>query len=543
MPDVFISFSRRADFTLVAELAEYVSEQQGDVGLVCSKVSNIDSVEAPAFEMVSVLNSEWADLTEADTEKLVIKYDSLVLRPNDSLDELATIIGNTKNIVFLLSEGFFQSYYCIEELRRAASKGSNCTPVIVFTKECKPEHICLEHIEHYWRETNADKISTRWVNSMLDDLPDFHSWLLGGQESNTSKFDTFFLAITDEGKSTLSTVYNELLNPRKPHFPLHPRNQFTEFYTKEIRICFKSIDETEKRNFADYIDHNYINSQTLESLLLQSQTPSDALNMLRGIRAYLDDARATDSLEKIDFYGGIRIVLSALLFSMVDFKKLQIQIHAINRRSDATVQVAHSNDLAWQSQFIIACVTKTLAIYKLRAGKVAGEGEMDRIESGSAFLDNKNREEAVQGWLNVLSELYGSFSVDGVSAYEQSPLVKSSDSKNDQLSRDPFRSQRTIDLEDRLQERFYDRKVRHFVPYSDELTPKFDKRLREFLLEEFEGLHIVKMDSNTHLIAHSLLTHDEKVSLTLSGFNENLTMILQRIEELTSMNRWIAKDS
>ena len=149
---------------------------------------------------------------EARTNGWEILYDETDLETERSIEAFEEKLSESGQVIFLLSQGYFESHYCVSELLKTYRKrAKDLLPIIIFISGYTPDSLSEEEVVEFWKQQGKSEIA--------QELPNALAWLLGKFNSEKGNWDTLFSVCAGENDSDIvKKALDSLVENRSPRF-------------------------------------------------------------------------------------------------------------------------------------------------------------------------------------------------------------------------------------------------------------------------------------------------------------------------------------
>ena len=395
MPSVYISYSRRSDYSFIQELLK-TAENGKDRPELQSLVA-----EHGQEPKRTALPPDPPDNIDLDQWKLI--YDENGLKQLSSICGFMDELSEGERIIFLLSRGYFQSPYCLTELLAIYGKrAGDLVPIVAFVDGFSPGDCNLSTLLAYWegwptgqdncaQELAPDQLEARkrFAKRIMRRLPAAHAWLLGRYDKERGEWDTLFPVVqADEKGKTAREVLSLLGQLPKPRFAFVSASQ------KRVRVVVGMNRVMKRKKTAHWFEQLGkefpIQERTDTSLAARlvdcATSRGDAFaDCLGKVLDWLDevllDTEPGDTRKQLAI--AVKEMLGWLLLMVIDDARLHELVHELNRLANkARMELCEENDASYQ---IIASALSGVAAYYAFSpdNSLRGKGRIDLLEQGA----------------------------------------------------------------------------------------------------------------------------------------------------------------
>ncbi len=394
---VYVSYSRRADYSFIKELilASY------DHNYCTATVQNNSLALEENLVDYPTDNNQF--------DRFDVVYDENGLDPGGSISSFMEKLSEGQKIVFLLSKGYFKSPFCMHELLAIYNKrAGTLQPVVAFVDGFMPgADLKLKSITH-WREekdrlpTDAEKNKCQ---EFIDLIPCTLAWLLGKYDETTASWDIKNIKSSD--LDACDRVFEALVKPYSPRYLFISSAQKENIISDEIeKIISKSALRKHIQPLIEVL--SLAGPKGLIEKLAKIENSEQLFDVLYSIIDWME--KLTDqqlsSLEKSDIVVGVKGLVGWLLLNSVDDEKLHILVHEMNHlQDDAHLKLVRENDVVFQ---IIVSALVGLQVrfdlqMKVESGTfLKGQGELTTLECGVAKKNVLQSIEKDQQWSQIV---------------------------------------------------------------------------------------------------------------------------------------------
>jgi hypothetical protein len=377
---VYISYSRRGDYSFISKLIKTADKSY----TLCSSI--------PGAGKLTLSEPEGAESQGNEFEKWDVVYDENGVDPGESIEGYMDELSEGQNIIFLLSDGYFESPFCMKELLAIYNKrAGEIFPVIVLSKDFSPGNVTIDSVVDHWRNEYHEQHSEGVRNicqKFIGGLPLALTWLLGPYNTSLQYYEKRYIAETEF--DAVKKVFEQLAQKFELRYRIFSLAERDNHLTLELGRIVRQM-----KKYTDYFEDfkktlDLPQGRALCDALVGVTDPDTLVDVLLNIGIFLKkNTKSTPApSELVDFCGDIKPLVGWLLLKAVDMQKLTMCVHRLNdQQKDAHIDLSRENDTAFQvlaSSLLLTTVGYTLhdedGGKKLRAA-----GEVRGLEQGASL--------------------------------------------------------------------------------------------------------------------------------------------------------------
>jgi|GEM_PF-2228129 len=340
-------------------------------------------------------------------EKPDILYDENVLKPGESIKRFMRELAEGNQIVFVVSDSFFRSPYCMYELSVSYSKQADrLCPVVVLVENFTYSQDKVQEVIEYWQEQAKQSTNSNAVElykNFVDKTPKAMAWLFGPIDSfgNADR-----LAISYDGQISLDTIIRQILE----QLSLQP--------SETIFKCFSDIQRKEilEKAFEQYLGTDELDifkgvlvekfgvaAERLHVFLADMDNANSIENALDASVTFLkkeDTLENAPSEHQKRMCHYIRCLFGLILAKAVDWEKLDTLVRSFNQSGDSAREFHPEDKNCYQ--ILVSAIFNKPATYQYdnSSGNVLkGEGELEQLDKGIKSDTFKNAADDSQRFL------------------------------------------------------------------------------------------------------------------------------------------------
>ena len=310
-----------------------------------------------------------------------ICFDETALGIERSIGAFTQELSDADQIIFLLSAGYFQSHYCIDELVASHTKrAKDLLPIIVFTRDFQPDHLKPDDVIQQW-EARCPEISLALT------------WLLGKYDPQKNNWDTLFPVERDSGEETVQQVIELLEEKRIPSFRYFSVNDKQQQITQKVKkvLTHELMDRGLREKLNEFLE-----TPTTGRLLKQLLVELD-----RWLKALEAGEHSLDQRRRLVI--DIKALTGCLVLSAVDDAALLHTIHQLNRaREDARLEIKQKSDSSFQ--MVVSAIANTPALFRYIPPSQAGNGHEHFALQGEGELVLHERGLCKENYYNTVAD-------------------------------------------------------------------------------------------------------------------------------------------
>ena len=395
MPSVYISYSRRSDYSFIQELLKIAKNEKDRPelqSLVAEQGKEAKRTTLPPDPPANIDLDQW-----------MLIYDENGLKQLTSICGFMDELSEGERIIFLLSRGYFQSPYCLTELLAIYGKrAGDLVPIVAFVDGFSPGDCNLSTLLAYWQNwpTGQDNCAQdlapeqlearkRFAKRIMRRLPAAHAWLLGRYDKERGGWDTLFPVVQADEKEQAAREVLDLLG----QLP-EPRFAFVSASQKRARVVAGMNKVMKGKQTAHWFE------QLGEEFPIQERTDTSLAARLVDCATSKGDAfsgclgKILDWLEDVlldtepgearrQLATAVKEMLGWLLLMVIDDGRLHELVHELNRLANkARMELCEENDASYQ--IIASALSGVAAHYAFSPDSgLRGKGRIDLLEQGA----------------------------------------------------------------------------------------------------------------------------------------------------------------
>ena len=321
-----------------------------------------------------------------------IIYDKKSLHPGESITKFMAELSEADRIVFLLSQNYFQSRSCMNELLLAYEKqASELQPAVVMLDEFLPD--VEQELVTWWQKqrspNNGEKKDTANLTTCHPDenaraIPVILAWLFGKYNPEFHYRDRLVL-VQDDKKDCDQTAVEIIEWLIKKIEPVRYNHRGAVGRRVAIRDALRSL--LKRSDFGPLKKKLFETGQFSDGekdpihCLASMKNGAALLASLESVTKFLDRIITGDFLFKERFKESIEELTGLFLIAAVDDRKLHRLIHELNCCGDGARNV-FSRGYTDFYQILVSALFNKSAVYAIENNRVVGEGEIKLIETG-----------------------------------------------------------------------------------------------------------------------------------------------------------------
>ncbi len=503
---VYISYSRRADYSFIKRLIKK-SKTEKFHSLIAGKVGG---VPIDHIHTVTDPHNE-AEFRQMDTvEHWAVTYDQNSMKPGrDFISEFMATLSGADKIIFLLSEEYFYSPFCMHELLAIYNKqAEKVHPVVVLPPNISALAALEKRVIAHWQDQQCVKNNAeakKKCEEFVRDLPYALTWLLGPFDLSLEYYKPLF--IQGERRNSPQQVFDALSFPFDPIFrPFAEPEIQRRIYNDgkgilEKKIPQECVDLVQsillERGIGDKKITDYYNSDTAIDQIM---------DFLRIILIWITRAKGLPKEKLAVFVVEIQELVGLMLLKTVDQKNIQLLAYCLNDKKMTALEGAGENRSVFQ--IVVSALWATPPAYYIRAQDQAllGKGDMDLLVDRGGSLSNLStlfsrpikeeggeKEGNIKALLEHLFHVLCSSKEEGLSSETMMGRLRGEiDTRKFTDEMDSFLIMQASDLKGKTYELEYRREIQKVLPEVLHIIVDMGKEsLDKFLLQGIPapGLH------------------------------------------------------
>lgn len=327
--ELYVSYHREKEsFSFIKSLIEEASKYP----LYHAKEEQNEIIEEQLSE-----HFEQGDQDKLD--KIIIQYDENI-ETGGSISEFMAKLIHGEQIVFLISELYFQSVFCMYELCEAyQERAGDLLPIVVVDSQYdtifQDRNECIKDIIEYWTDmAKSPKKENAALQSRCKDiekiLPLALAWIIPPADQQTNQTPQQKMIVASD-EHACKKVFQLCQEEHKPLYRLiSPRERDLSF----IKISQKITEALENKQlyegFAKIFDPNGSTIETAMRKEVDGNSPTNALSKLNAwLQSIEEDAKIQEKDKKVACEQAIKLQGWLLLYS-IDLEKLSFLVLELN---------------------------------------------------------------------------------------------------------------------------------------------------------------------------------------------------------------------
>ena len=321
-----------------------------------------------------------------------ICYDDNSLPLGASITKFMAEVSEADRIVFLLSQNYFQSRSCMNELLLAYKKqASELQPAVVTLDKFLPGAEQEQKLVTWWQEQSSqnngeekDAVDLTTCGENAETIPVILAWLFGKYNPEFQYRDRL-VSVQDDKKDCDQRAVEIIKWLNKEIEPVRYNHRAAVGRRDAIKDALKSL--LEKSDFYP-LKENLVKTGTFsdgeEDLihgLASMKNGAALLASLESVTKFLDRIISGNFSFKERFKESIGELTGLFLIAAVDDRKLHRLIHELNGCGDGA-RNAFSRGYTDFYQILVSALFNKSAVYAIENDQVVGEGEIKLIETG-----------------------------------------------------------------------------------------------------------------------------------------------------------------
>lgn len=321
-----------------------------------------------------------------------IIYDKKSLHPGKSITKFMAELSEADRIAFLLSENYFHSRSCMNELLLAYEKQAvDLQPAVMLMDTFSPTAETEQKLVSWWEnkathdnEEKRDFADLTTCRENAEVLPEILAWLFGKFQAEFQYRDRLVL-VWDE-KESFEHAAEKIINwLNKKIEPVRYNHRAAVDRRGAIRDALtplfgRSDFDPLKRNLVETGQFSG-GAEDLIHCLASMKNAAELLASLESITKFLDRIISGHFSFKGRFKESIEELTGLFLIAAVDDRKLHRLIHELNRCGDGARNV-FSREYTDFYQILVSALFNKSAVYTIENDQVVGEGKIKLIETG-----------------------------------------------------------------------------------------------------------------------------------------------------------------
>ncbi|MDD4274402.1 MAG: toll/interleukin-1 receptor domain-containing protein [Desulfobacter postgatei] len=344
-----------------------------------------------------------------------ICYDDNSLPLGESITKFMAEVSEADRIVFLLSQNYFQSRSCMNELLLAYKKqASELQPAVVTLDKFLPGAEQEQKLVTWWHEQSSqnngeekDAAGLTTCGENAEAIPVILAWLFGKYNPEFKYRDR--LVLLQDDKKNHDQAADEIIQwLNKETEPVRYNHRAAVGRRIAIRDALKSL--LEKSDFYPLkkilIGTGQFSNGEKDPIhsLASMKNGATLLASLESVTKFLDRIISGDFSFKERFKESIEELTGLFLIAAMDDGKLHQLIHELNGCGDGARNV-FSREYMDFYQILVSALFNKSAVYAIEDNRVVGEGEIKLIETG---MDEKAFEKFLEdeaGYMTIFAPL------------------------------------------------------------------------------------------------------------------------------------------
>lgn len=321
-----------------------------------------------------------------------IIYDKKSLHPGKSITTFMAELSGADRIAFLLSEKYFHSRSCMNELLLAYEKQAvDLQPAVMLMDKFSPTAEMEQDLVSWWENKathdNEEKREFADLTACRENaeaIPEILAWLFGKFHPEFQYRDRLVL-VWNENESFEHAAGKIIEWLDKKIEPVRYNHRAAVDRRVAIRDALKFLLE---RSDFDPLKENLVRTgkfsdgeKDLIYCLASMKNGAELLASLESVTKFLDRIISRAFSFKERFKESIEKLTGLFLIAAVDDRKLHRLIHELNRCGDGARNV-FSREYIDFYQILVSAFFNKSAVYAIENNRVVGEGEIKLIETG-----------------------------------------------------------------------------------------------------------------------------------------------------------------
>lgn len=300
-----------------------------------------------------------------------IRFDETALEEDRSIRGFEEEVSEADQVIFLLSEEYFESIYCIRELLKTYEKRAReLLPIVVFVAGCQPNQVSEDAIVDYWNRQAEQRRPEDMENLRLA-----CAWLLGRHDPQANGWDTLFNVFSGNNhQEIIEKVAASSQNMRRPRFSLPSSIDRRTRIREEVKRIIEG-----QSAFDEKLKHS------IEKVVAQGPEAPEEITGLLGeidilLKRYVHQNHPVVERERLA--ADTRELAGYLVLYVMDHHQLQYLVHHLNRqKNDAALSLCGSSDCAFQ--LIVSAISHAPALFRYYGREqMKQERDLDRTQTG-----------------------------------------------------------------------------------------------------------------------------------------------------------------
>lgn len=338
-----------------------------------------------------------------------ICYDDNLLPLGESITKFMAEVSEADRIVFLLSQNYFQSRSCMNELLLAYEKqASELQPAVVMLDKFLPDGEQEQKLVTWWQqqssqndgeEKDAADLTTCHENAKA--IPVILAWLFGKYKPEFQYRDR--LVLVQDDKKNCDQAAGEIIKwLDKKIVPVRYKHLAAVKRRIEISDVMGKLIESEDLNplIKILIVKFKHQKQDLTRFLMSIDDAQLLLDVLTCIVEFIDDLNFKNQLSTGRIRGLVKQLTGVLLISAVDDKKLHRLIHELNCCGEGARSIFSQKGRDFY-QILVSSFFNKPAVYEFEGDVLVGEGRIKLIEQG---MNNSSFERFLKEEMEYMTE-------------------------------------------------------------------------------------------------------------------------------------------
>ena len=335
-----------------------------------------------------------------------ICYDETSLQLGESITKFMAKVSEADRIVFLLSQNYFQSRSCMNELLLAYEKqAGKLQPAVMMLDKFLSDVEQEQSSQNNRKKKDAVDLTTCCENPGA--VPVILAWLFGKYNPEFKYRDRLVL-VQDDKKNYDQTAEKIIKWLNKETEPVRYNHRAAVGRRGAIRDALRSL--LERSDFGPLkkflIGTGQFSDEEKDPIhsLASMKNGAVLLASLESITKFLDRIISGDFSFKERFKESIEELTGLFLIAAVDDRKLHQLIHELNGCGDGARNV-FSREYTDFYQILVSALFNKSAVYAIEDNRVVGEGEIKLIETGMDERAVKKFLEDEAGYMTIFEPL------------------------------------------------------------------------------------------------------------------------------------------
>lgn len=332
-----------------------------------------------------------------------IIYDKKSLHPGESITKFMAELSEADRIAFLLSENYFHSRSCMNELLLAYEKQAvDLQPAVMLMDTFSPTAETEKKLVSWWENEEThdngekkDAVNLTTCRENAGAIPVFLAWLFGKYKPEFQYRDRLVL-VQDDKKNCDQTAGEIIKWLDKEIVPVRYKHLAAVKRRIEISDVMRELIKTEDlKPLIKILTVKFKHQKhDLTRFLMSIDDAQLLLDALTCLVEFIDGLNFKNQLSTGNIRGLVKQFTGLLLISAVDDKKLHQLIHELNYCGEGARSIFSQKGRDFY-QILVSSFFNKPAVYEFEDDVLVGEGRIKLIEQGmdkSSFERFLNKE-------------------------------------------------------------------------------------------------------------------------------------------------------